>query len=136
MATFTLNTTERFIDRYDITKFSNPVDQKFAYFDIIDSDFLFKLRNLKKFETYTITIEEGRPELVSERIYGLGETQFWWIIMLLNELRLPQDLKRGMVIRYPTRNDLEDIYLGLGNKPTNGLKSIGGNNPTHKERIM
>ena len=33
--------------------------------------------------------------------------------MLLNELRLPKDLKRGMIIKFPTVLDLEEIYVNL-----------------------
>lgn len=119
MATFKLNLNQSYIDKFDIMKFNAPVNLKYAYFDIIDSEFLRKLKNLKKYKTYTVTVEEGRPELISERIYGLGQTQFWWILMVLNELRLPKDLKRGLVLRYPTREDLDGLYLGLNNNDNN-----------------
>ena len=39
--------------------------------------------------------------------------------MVLNELRLPKDLKRGLVLRYPTREDLDGLYLGLNNNDNN-----------------
>ncbi|MGP1493869.1 MAG: hypothetical protein ACTTIS_00765 [Streptobacillus sp.] len=122
MATFKLNTNQSYIDRFDIMKFNAPVNSKFSYFDIIDSEFLRKLKSLKKYKTYKVTVEEGRPELVSERIYGIGQTQFWWILMVLNELRLPKDLKRGLVLRYPTREELEDIYLSLNNDTNSNNK--------------
>nr|DAS83553.1 MAG TPA: baseplate wedge protein [Caudoviricetes sp.] len=122
MATFRLNTNQSYIDRFDIMKFNAPVNSKFSYFDIIDSEFLRKLKSLKKYKTYKVTVEEGRPELVSERIYGVGQTQFWWILMVLNELRLPKDLKRGLVLRYPTREELEDIYLSLNNDTNSSNK--------------
>ena len=72
MATFKLNLNQSYIDKFDIMKFNAPVNSKYAYFDIIDSEFLRKLKNLKKYKTYTVTVEEGRPELISERIYGLN----------------------------------------------------------------
>nr|DAP65232.1 MAG TPA: baseplate wedge protein [Caudoviricetes sp.] len=122
MATFRLNTNQSYIDRFDIMKFNAPVNSKFSYFDIIDSEFLRKLKSLKKYKTYKVTVEEGRPELVSERIYGVGQNQFWWILMVLNELRLPKDLKRGLVLRYPTREELEDIYLSLNNDTNSSNK--------------
>lgn len=122
MATFRLNTNQSYIDRFDIMKFNAPVDSKLSYFDIIDSEFLRKLKSLKKYKTYKVTVEEGRPELVSERIYGLGQTQFWWILMILNEIRLPKDLKRGLILRYPTREELENIYLSLNNDTNSNNK--------------
>lgn len=125
MATFKLNLDQKYLDKFDIMKFNAPVrSSRFAYFDIIDSEFLRKLKSLKKYKTYKVTIEEGRPELVSERIYGLGQTQFWWILMILNELRLPKDLKRGTILRYPTREDLDGLYLGLNNNDNNNKPNL------------
>lgn len=135
MATHSLNMLEKYQERYDLAKFISPVKRRFAYFDIVDSEFLSSIRKLKKFNTYTITSEEGRPDLLSERIYGLGEIQFWWILMILNELRLPKDLKRGMIIKYPSRDDLEGIYLSLGNKPESPLNTLGDDDIVEIERL-
>lgn len=101
-------------NKYDIDRFMNPVDNKKAiYFDIVDSEFLLQLKQLSTFGTYRVLDEEGRPDLLTERIYGAGNIQYWWILMLLNELRLPKDLKRGMIIKFPTVLDLEEIYVNL-----------------------
>lgn len=136
MATYALNLEKSYAERYDIAKFNRPVDgSRFAYFDIVDSEFLRKLTNLKKFKTYIVKSEEGRPDLLAERIYGLGQSQFWWILMILNELRLPRDLKRGMIIRYPMRSDLEGIYLSLNNDTTSPLTNLGGNSISLIERV-
>lgn len=135
MATFKLNLHQTYTDKFDIMKFNAPVDSKYSYFDIIDSEFLTKLKNLKKYKTYTITVEEGRPDLISEKIYGLGQTQFWWILMVLNELRLPKDLKRGLIIRYPTREDLDGLYLSLGNNNVNRPKLNNINKVVDIERL-
>ena len=56
MATFKLNLNQSYIDKFDIMKFNAPVNSKYAYFDIIDSEFLRKLKNLKKYKTYTVTV--------------------------------------------------------------------------------
>lgn len=101
-------------NKYDIDRFMNPIEnKKTIYFDIVDSEFLLQLKQLSTFGTYRVLDEEGRPDLLTERIYGVGNIQYWWILMLLNELRLPKDLKRGMIIKFPTVLDLEDIYVNL-----------------------
>ena len=101
-------------NKYDIDRFMNPIENKKSiYFDIVDSEFLLQLKQLATFGTYRVLDEEGRPDLLTERIYGTGNIQYWWILMLLNELRLPKDLKRGMIIKFPTILDLEEIYVNL-----------------------
>lgn len=101
-------------DKYDLDRFINPVDNsKTTYFDIVDSEFLFKLKSLDRFGTYNVIFEEGRPDLLSERIYGVGNTQYWWLLMYFNNIRLPRELKRGTTIRYPLIVDLENIYVNL-----------------------
>ena len=101
-------------DKYDLDRFMKPVDnQKTMYFDVVDSEFLLGLKQISKFGTYRIFDEEGRPDLLSERIYGPGRIQYWWIIMLFNNFRLPGDIKRGMIVKFPTVTDLENIYVDL-----------------------
>ena len=114
-------------NKYDLDRFMNPVKStersKALYFDVIDSEFLFQLQKLSNFGTYKILDEEGRPDLLSERIFGTGKIQYWWILMLLNGLRLPSDLKRGMTIKYPSMYDLEAIYINLLPNISNGRES-------------
>lgn len=102
------------LDRFDISRFMQPVTgEAIAYFDIVDSEFLKNLMAIKVVGTYFVSKEEGRPDLLSERIYGTGNTQYWWILMLFNDLRLPSDLKRNTTVRYPTLSDLETLLVSL-----------------------
>jgi hypothetical protein len=101
------NTAERF----DLSKFMDSIDGSF--FDSVNSDFLLKVTKVKNFGTYRVVSEAGRPDLLSERIYGTGLTQYWWILMYYNNLRNPSDIKTGMIIRYVSISDLEDIYFTL-----------------------
>ena len=103
-------------NKYDLDRFIREVPEsrsRALYFDIIDSEFLFQLKNLSNFGLYTVFDEEGRPDLLSERIFGVGKIQYWWILMILNDLRLPSDLKGGMTIKFPSIHDLERIYVNL-----------------------
>lgn len=98
-------------ERYDLSKFMSKFGSKF--FDVLDSDFLLRLNKVRDFGTYKVVSEAGRPDLLSERIYGSGFTQYWWVILLYNNLRYPTDIKTGMIIKYISIAHLEDIYFTL-----------------------
>lgn len=103
--------SNKMAQRYDISKFMS--NENGSILDSVDSEFLYKLMNLDQYGSYTVISEVGRPDLLSERIYGAGLTQYWWILMYVNELRFPWDLTMNLVLRYPLIDDLEDIYLTL-----------------------
>lgn len=98
-------------NRYDLSKFMAATGNNF--FDVVDSTFLYKLRTLSVYGTYTVTTEEGRPDLISERIYGSSYHQYWWILMIMNDLRSPVEIKSGMKVKYPSLSDLETLYFSL-----------------------
>ena len=99
--------------RYDVSNFIRRTEKNDNYFDIVDSEFLFRIKKLKNLRVFVVTIEANRPDLLSEAIYGEGNHQLWWILMFINNLRLPTDIKTGMVIQYPTLDQLENIYFSL-----------------------
>lgn len=103
--------SDKLAQRYDISKFMS--NENGSILDSVDSEFMYKLKNLSRYGTYTVISEVGRPDLLSERIYGAGLTQYWWILMMVNELRFPWDLTMNLVLRYPLIDDLEDIYFSL-----------------------
>lgn len=106
--------------RYDISNFISRTAEG-NYFDIVDSEFLNHLKSLKNLRVFVVTSQANRPDLLSEAIYGAGVHQLWWIIMYVNNLRLPTDIKTGMTINYPTIDQLETIYFKLvaNNIPSN-----------------
>jgi hypothetical protein len=113
---FTISNRE-FAIKFDIGKFMLPVNNNFAsYFDVTDSEFLRNLQNNMEMRPYTIVKEVGRPDLLSESCYGSGNTELWWILMIINNMRLPTDLTLGKIIYYPSLRLLEDIYTRLTNK--------------------
>lgn len=103
--------SNKMAQRYDISKFMSG--ENGSILDSVDSEFLYRLMHLDQYGSYTVISEVGRPDLLSERIYGAGLTQYWWILMYVNELRFPWDLTMNLVLRYPLIDDLEDIYLTL-----------------------
>lgn len=106
---FFIDLTFQSPERYDLSKF-------FDYssgdnHDILTSFFLLELKKLSESGNYFVQSEEGRPDLVSFRIYG--SVQYWWIILEYNELLSYQDIKNGTTIKYPSVQDIEDLYFRL-----------------------
>jgi len=100
---FYLNTNETFSkDRFNIRRF---VEYKDNLFDFINSQFLIELNKLSVFGQKQVVAEESRPDLLSYNIYGT--TDLWWILLYYNNLVSPTDLKYGMIIKYPSLEDVE-----------------------------
>lgn len=108
-------------NRYDLSKFMASSGTNF--FDVVDSKFLYKLKSLAVYGTYTVTTEEGRPDLISERIYGFTYHQYWWILMIMNDLRSPVEIVSGMKIKYPSLSDLETLYFSLTSNTSTSTSS-------------
>ncbi len=93
--------------RYDMAKFM----EYNGCFDILNSYFIKEVRKLPLFGEYVIQNEEMRPDLISYRIYG--NTQYWWILLIYNKLTNHEELVNGVVLKYPSLEDLEDLYFKL-----------------------
>jgi len=94
--------------RYDEAKF---MEYDTDVYDSLTSYFLDVLRKLPVHGEYVVVDEEGRPDLLSHRIYG--STQYWWILLVYNNLVSPFDVQSGMTIRYPSIDDLEALFFKL-----------------------
>lgn len=99
-----LNDTE---SRYALSKFLRFTDNS----DPITSKFIEDLKNINSGGTYRITGNEFRPDRISMEIYN--NFQYWWIILLYNNILKIEDLVSGLVLSYPDINDLEDLYFSL-----------------------
>lgn len=104
---FYLNTDIDSPERYDISRFMRFTDD----FDILDSHLIHTLKTLEVGGTFKVSSEVGRPDILSGKIYG--DIQFWWIIMLYNEIQSTEDIVAGMQIRYPLKSALENYYFSL-----------------------
>lgn len=94
-------------DKYDMAKFMSYGND--GVFDCINSFMLYEIPKLTMVGQYTIKKEENNPPLLSYNIYG--DTQYWWILMWYNHLLKPQDLKNGLIIKYPSLGSLEQLYM-------------------------
>ena len=94
--------------RYDAAKFIDFVENGY---DILTSYFIDKIHALEPFGIFEVYEEEGRPDLISYKIYG--KTQYWWILMELNNFIHPADIHVGDKFKYPSVEDLEDLMFSL-----------------------
>jgi hypothetical protein len=98
-----LNTKEKY----------NPINflniQDFDVYDTINSYMFYYIPLLPLYKTYRVTVEEGRPDLISYEVYK--DTQYWWVILLYNSLCSVNEVKKGMMLGYPLLEDIEQLYL-------------------------
>lgn len=95
--------------RYDFSKFMRYAGGD--NYDPLTSKFLKDLKGLAVKGRLVIQGEEGRPDLISKKIYS--SFQYWWLILLYNSILDLSELTIGKTILYPDENDLEDLYLSL-----------------------
>ena len=91
--------------RYDTIKF---LEFNMDNIDPLNSFMLLNITNLPSHGTYTVKNEEGRPDLLSYRIYN--DTQYWWVLMWYNSIMNVNDIKTGMVLQYFSAAQLEELY--------------------------
>lgn len=108
MSLFYINLTTDFVKRYDFSKFMNYENDQY---DILNSYFITRLKKLAIFGQYVVQAQENRPELVSYTIYE--DTQYWWILMLYNDLFNFEEFPAGLIINYPSLASLEELYFSL-----------------------
>lgn len=93
--------------RFDMAKF-----MPFANgFDVLDSTLVSKIMELPVTGNYTVRLEPSRPDLLSWNLYR--DTQYWWILLMFNNLSTPEELVLGKEIKYFALSDLETLYFSL-----------------------
>ena len=98
--------------RFDMQRFMEFTDN----LDPLTSSFLEDIRALDPAGFFVIGGEEYRPDVISTKIYG--STQYWWVVMIYNDLTDVNKLISGVSIKYPAQADLEDLYFALKSKAT------------------
>jgi len=96
--------------RFDLAQFMDDVTDAPGA-DPLTSYFLIKLKSLPVRGQYVVQTEENRPDLIASRIYG--STQYWWILLLYNDMFSPTELVAGVVLNYPSPTDLSTLYFRL-----------------------
>lgn len=97
-----------FDKRYDAAKF---IEYTNDCFDILTSYFVSKLKSLSQYSIFVVQAEENRPDLISYKIYK--DTQYWWMLMIYNDIVNFEEIPTGTQIKYPSVTDVEDLYFSL-----------------------
>ena len=105
---FYIDTESEFLIRYDFRKFMEYLS---STYDIFNSYFLLKLKDLPIFGTHIVVEEEYKPSLLSYNIYK--DTQYWPVIMAYNNFTRRRHIVIGIVVKYPSIADLEELYFSL-----------------------
>jgi len=101
-----------FLTRYDMAKFMEFIGSSDSgCFDPINSYLISKIKALPVGGHRVVQSDEYRPELMSYKIYG--HTQYWWILLLYNDILTVDDLTFDKTIAFPLLDDLETIYFQL-----------------------
>ncbi len=95
-------------ERYDAYKY---LDKTEGTIDILTSYFIIEVQKLNSVGIYKITTEAYRPDLLSYRIYG--HVQYWWILLLYNNIISYNELEINKEILFPSLEDIEDLYFSL-----------------------
>lgn len=99
-------------ERFSMARFFEFTDN----FDPLTSFFARELINLPQFGYYTVQGEDGRPDILSHRIYG--DTQYWWVLLAYNKILEFDAFVTGQTIRYPSLDSLEELFFSLKARQT------------------
>lgn len=97
-------------DRFDLSKFMEFSDN----YDPLNSAILTDIKSLPIGGQYNVHGEDGRPDMISHRIYG--NSQYWWVILLYNSKLDYNDIATGDVLNFPSISGLEEFYFSLKSK--------------------
>jgi len=106
---FFIDLTVQSDERFDLAKFMRFVSGE--GYDPLDSYFLRELPNLQSRGQYSVQNEAKRPDLISYRFYGT--TNYWWIVMLYNNILSVEELIAGTVLEIPSEEDISRLFFRL-----------------------
>lgn len=110
MSLFYLDTSINSSERFDMASFMAYTDN----YDPLTSQFLALLNAIPVSGRYSVSFEISRPDLISFSIYG--DTQYWWILLMYNNIISVEDISVGDILLFPSLNDLESLYFSLRTK--------------------
>lgn len=98
---------------------------KFLEFNVDNCDplnsFMYKyIKELPEVGTKIVRRGARRPDTISYLLYG--NTQYWWLLMLYNDIININDIRYGMTIRFPSLSSIEELY-----SRANSLQKTMGN---------
>ena len=80
-------------------------------YDALTSFFSTELPKLPVSGYFEVNGQDERPDLVSHKIYN--DTQYWWIILMYNGKLEYTDIATGEKLKYPSVDDIEDLFFSL-----------------------
>lgn len=89
----------------------NLIDYNTDCYDIFNSEFLIKLKDLPEIGRYEIKTEDSRPDLLSFNIYG--DLSYWRYILWYNDINFSTDVKKGLIIKLFSPSDLSALIYNL-----------------------
>ena len=110
MSQFYINTSEISSDRFDMARFMEFTDN----YDPLTSKFFSDMSKLKPAASFLVQGEEGRPDLVSKKLFG--NDQYWWISLMYNSILKVQDIKSGKSLMIPGLENIEDLLFTINSK--------------------
>jgi len=93
--------------RFEISKFFGYTDN----YDPLTSFLHTEVQTLPAQGFFKVQGQDGRPDLISFEIYN--DTQYWWVLMIYNNLQSVEDFVTGLDLKYPSISSMEDLYFGL-----------------------
>lgn len=105
---FYINLEDDYKLRFDLGKFLNFENDTY---DPLTSNLIENIKSLSNGGVFKVKSEENRPDQISYRIYD--DTQYWWVIMLYNDILDVEDIEIGMVLSYPDADELDSFYFSL-----------------------
>lgn len=108
MPEFFINLDREFKEKFDLGKFMNFSNDTF---DVLTSNFIRTVKELESGGQRIIIGESDRPDLLSFRLYG--SPQYWWILLIYNDLSSIEDLNEGQNISFPSLDAIESKFTSL-----------------------
>lgn len=94
------------LSRLDFAKF---IDFGQACLTTRNSFFVNELKKLPSVDVFPVRSEAGRPDVISYKIYR--SFQYYWIILLYNDILFYDEIELGDELRYPAMDDVETLYF-------------------------
>ena len=85
-------------------------DEQLGDYDVLTAPRLDGLRKLDPFTEIFVTGRyDQRPDLLAWDFFET--TELWWLVLEFNALLSFEDLREGMRLRLPSKEDVEDYYF-------------------------
>lgn len=108
---FYVDLTKDYLDRYDLAKYTNFSDTNI----LINSYFLYRLRQLRIVKYYKLSVERYRAETLAFLNYN-GLESLWWMILYYNDITNWRDLKPPLTLKLFALSDLDNLILEISSK--------------------